>query len=292
MSLEIVSAGGVVTRSGRDVLLVHRPRYDDWSFPKGHLDPGEHSTTAAVREVLEETGVAVRLGPPLRAQRYPVGERMKTVHYWVARVVGADDVSGYAVNDEIDRVEWVSYDEAMDRLTYDFDRDTLREALGESAPVRKETRPLVVLRHGKATSRKQWTSDDRLRPLAEAGVAQAAALVPVLAAYGVQRVVTSSSVRCAETVRPYAEAHGVEPASYDVLSEEDATAESVAAVVGDLLAGTEPKGSGSVLCTHRPVLPLVWDALGLPAVRLEPGAMLVVHHRKGKVVATELHASL
>lgn len=281
MSLEIVSAGAVVTRSGRQVLLVHRPRYDDWSFPKGHVDPGEHGTAAAVREVLEETGLRVRLGPPLGDQHYPVGGRPKTVHYWVARAVGDDDVGGYAANDEIDRVEWVGYDAALQRLTYDYDRDTLQE----SVPLRRRSHPLVVLRHGQAFPRKQWTREDRLRPLAEAGAAQACAVIPILAAYGVQRVVTSSSTRCVETVQPYFRAHGLVPATYDGLSEEDATDEGVAGIVAGLLAADE----GAVLCTHRPVLPAVWDALGLPPVRLEPGAMLVVHHRKGRVVATERH---
>ena len=68
---DVVAAGAVVFRPGRQVLLVHRQRYDDWSFPKGKLDPGEHATTAAVREVGEETGLHVRLGPPLPEQRYP-----------------------------------------------------------------------------------------------------------------------------------------------------------------------------------------------------------------------------
>ncbi len=67
---DVRAAGAVVTRKGGDVLLVHRPRYDDWSFPKGKVDPGEHVVTAAIREVAEETGLDVRLGPPLPGQRY------------------------------------------------------------------------------------------------------------------------------------------------------------------------------------------------------------------------------
>ena len=118
---DVLAAGAVVFRPGRQVLLVHRPRYDDWSFPKGKLDPGEHLTSAAVREVEEETGVHVRLGVPLTGQRYPNGGgRMKSVAYWVGRAVGDDDVSGYRLNDEIDDVEWVPYDEALARLTYDL----------------------------------------------------------------------------------------------------------------------------------------------------------------------------
>ena len=84
-----------------EVALVHRPRYDDWSFPKGKLDRGEHVAVAAVREVGEETGLRIRLGPRLPSQRYPLGRvRSKQVHYWMGRVVGSDDVSGYQVNRE------------------------------------------------------------------------------------------------------------------------------------------------------------------------------------------------
>src|SRR5215212_1167668 len=98
---EVRAAGAVVLRRGQ-VLLVHRPAYDDWSFPKGKLDRGEPSPVAAVREVGEETGVRVRLGMPLSTQSYPHGGRTKVVDYWVARVIGDHDVSGYLVNDEID----------------------------------------------------------------------------------------------------------------------------------------------------------------------------------------------
>ena len=107
---DVVAAGAVVTRKGpqgREVLLVHRPKYDDWSFPKGKQDPGEHVTATAVREVLEETGVEIRLGRPLPPQLYGVsGGRAKKVHYWVGHVVGDDDVSGYQINDEVDELGW------------------------------------------------------------------------------------------------------------------------------------------------------------------------------------------
>src|SRR6478672_254777 len=279
---DILAAGAVVFRPGRKVLLVHRPRYDDWSFPKGKLDPGEHSTAAAVREVAEETGLHVRLGPPLASQRYENGGgRMKTVFYWTGRVVGDDDVSGYLVNEEIDEVVWVDRDAAYDRLTYPHDRDTLREATG----LRRKTQALVVLRHGVARSRRAWRGDDRLRTLVREGQAQAQQLVPVLSAYAVTRVVSSSSSRCVETLRPYVDTTGWELELVDGLSEEGATAESVLRVVDDLVHDDH----GAVLCTHRPVLPAVFDALGLDDPHLDPGGMLVVHLRRGKVVATEHH---
>ena len=283
MPNDVVAAGAVVTRRGGEVLLVHRPRYDDWSFPKGKRDPGEHVVATAVREVSEETGLRVRLGPPLESQRYRTGDRAKRVHYWTARVVGDDDVSGYAVNEEIDQVRWVPWQEAEQLLSYDHDRETLAEA----RPLRRSTRALVVLRHGDALPRKEWRDDDRRRPLAPAGEAQAAGLVPLLAAWDVSRLVSSSSTRCVQTVTPYAAASGREVVPADGLSEEDATPEGVRHVVAELLSARD----AAVLCTHRPVLPWVYDGLGVPEARLRPSDMLVVHRRRGEVLAVE-HVSL
>ncbi|RYB94575.1 NUDIX hydrolase [Nocardioides oleivorans] len=278
---DVRAAGAVVTRKGGEVLLVHRPKYDDWSFPKGKLDPGEHVVTAAVREVAEETGLDVRLGPALTHQRYRMASgRWKRVDYWVARVVGSDDVRRYRANDEIDRVEWVEWKAAMRRLTYPHDRETLTEAQA----LRRKTRALVVLRHGKARARGSWKRDDRRRPLVQLGEAQAQRLVPLLAAFDVTSAHTSSSLRCVQTVTPYVDTTGWPVKLYDDLSEEDASVDGIVDLVDSLMDG----GASSVLCTHRPVLPTVLDALRVPEVKLEPGAMLVVHHRKGRVVATEV----
>ncbi|RYB92295.1 NUDIX hydrolase [Nocardioides glacieisoli] len=285
---DVRAAGAVVTRKATggsrkewEVLLVHRPKYDDWSFPKGKLDPGEHEVTAAVREVAEETGLDVRLGPALAAQRYRMSNgRWKHVDYWTAKVVGSDDVSGYRPNAEIDVVEWAPWEAAMTRLTYPHDRETLAEA----RPLRRRTHALVVLRHAKARSRGGWRKDDRLRPLVQLGEAQAERLVPLLAAFDVTSAHTSSSVRCLQTVRPYVDTTGWPTKIYDELSEEHASAEGVVEIVDALLHGSE----GVVLCSHRPVLPTVVDALGIGDVELEPGAILVVHHRRGRVVATEV----
>jgi 8-oxo-(d)GTP phosphatase len=280
---DVRAAGAVVTRKGGDVLLVHRPRYDDWSFPKGKLDPGEHPVTAAVREVAEETGLDVRLGPPLPEQRYRLATgRTKAVSYWTARVVGDDDVSGYLVNEEIDDVAWVPWDEARARLTYDYDRVMLDAA----RPLRRRTGALVVLRHAQARPRDEWCGDDRLRPLVDSGRAQADRLVPLLAGFGVAAVHTSPSTRCVETVAPYADTTGLPLLTHDGLTEEHASTPSVASLVGDLLEAR----AGVVVCSHRPVLPLVLAAMGIQDdVRLGLGEMLVVHHRKRRVVATERH---
>ena len=121
VSDRVDAAGGVVERDGR-VLLVHRPRYDDWTFPKGKLDPGESFEDAALREVEEETGVRCTLGRELPPTGYEVNGRPKLVRYWL---MSPDAELDFAPNDETDDIRWVTPDEARALLTYDRDRDVL-----------------------------------------------------------------------------------------------------------------------------------------------------------------------
>ncbi|WP_370246452.1 NUDIX domain-containing protein [Nocardioides sp.] len=283
---DILAAGVVVHRPGREVLLVHRPKYDDWSFPKGKLDRGEHPAGAAVREVAEETGLHVRLTQPLPDQRYPLAAAAgrathKTVQYWTGRVVGSDDVAGYRPNDEIDQVRWVPLAEAPQWLTYDHDRETLAAA----QQLRQRTSALIVLRHARARSRSTWRGEDRERPLLAAGHRQAHALVPVLAAYGVTEVYTSPATRCRQTVAPLAHALRAPVLTRRPLAEERADAAGVQRIVEEVLA----RPASSLLCSHRPVLPWVFDALGLEPLALEPGEMLVLHRRQRRLLSFERH---
>ena len=281
---DVVAAGAAVVRrrNGGEVLLVHRPKYDDWAWPKGKQDPGEHVTTTAVREVLEETGVEIRLGRPLPRQLYLVsGGRVKHVHYWTGWVMGDPDVSGYVANAEIDDLALVGVDKARRMLTYADDVALLDQV--EKHP--KRTTALVVLRHARARKRESWDGDAAERPLTGSGRRDAEALGPLLAAYGVTRVVSSDSTRCVETVRPYAEDHVLAIEAERGLSEEEWSPAHVRSVIGDLLTGKE----GAVVCTHRPLLPEVLDALGVTEEPLAPGEMVVCHHRKGRVVAVERH---
>jgi 8-oxo-dGTP diphosphatase len=122
---EVRAAGGLVVRDGR-VLLVHRPRYDDWSLPKGKLEPGEAWLAAALREVEEETGVRARAGEELEPVRYtdPKG-RQKTVRYWRMTPVHEAD---FEPNEEVDELAWLTQAEAAARLSYPHDRELLEAA--------------------------------------------------------------------------------------------------------------------------------------------------------------------
>jgi 8-oxo-dGTP pyrophosphatase MutT (NUDIX family) len=130
----VEAAGGVVLRgsgAAREVLVVHRPHHADWSLPKGKLDPGEDHRRAAVREVREETGVAVDLGAELPAITYDVPQGRKRVRWFAMSPVapGADDDLGADDADEVDEVRWATIADALDLLTYDQERATLASAL-------------------------------------------------------------------------------------------------------------------------------------------------------------------
>ena len=248
-----------------EVALVHRPRYDDWSWAKGKLDPGEEWPVAAVREVFEETGLHVRLGRPLPPAEFPVQDKSgqpatKEVRYWSAEVVGGD---GTLVN-EIDEVAWLDVAEATARLSYDRDRDQLRALVRADHSWTLATWPLILVRHAKAAARSAWPEADPLRPLDARGRARAEALVPFLAAFGVTRVVTSPSVRCLDTVLPYAVATGHGTRLRPGLSEEgfEQRPDRAPHHLSQLLERGEP----AVLCSHGPVLPVLFEALAGIAV--------------------------
>jgi 8-oxo-dGTP diphosphatase len=288
------AAGAVLWRAGADgsveIALVHRPRYDDWSLPKGKNDPGEHAVVTAVREVLEETGHRVALGRPLGVQRYDTLDRAsgqvrpKRVDYWAGRALDGEHVPGH----EVDALDWLPVAAARARLSYDRDRVVLDRFC--AAPV--DTVPLVLLRHAEALQRASWTGDDAQRPLTVAGLAQAAGLASVLAAFGSPVPVSSPTARTVATVQPYADAVGLRVRLDARLDEPHAGSGAPADVVRELLAD----GGPAVVCTHRPDLPemlAALEAVGAPSAAdgapLEPAELLVAHVRDGRVVAAERH---
>src|SRR5437588_8070245 len=201
----IRAAGAILWRPGTDgpeVALVHRPKYDDWSFPKGKTKDGEHVLRAAVREVWEESGVWPVLGRRLPAREYEKDDRLKHVDYWAATGNDGD----FRPNEEIDQVAWLPLREAEERLSYPHDADLLREfAAGQN-----RTTPYIVLRHTSAGDKHHWNDDDLLRPLDARGRTEATDLAESLAGFGPARVFSSATARCLETVLPYATRMGAE----------------------------------------------------------------------------------
>jgi len=127
---EVKASGGVVWRRGErglEVALVHRPRYDDWSFPKGKLDAGEGWEEAALREVEEEVGLRCRLGHELPPTSYRDNKgRSKVVRYWMMEPLGGE----FVPSDEVDEIRWLPASEAAKLLSYEHDRELLREVTG------------------------------------------------------------------------------------------------------------------------------------------------------------------
>jgi 8-oxo-dGTP diphosphatase len=278
------------------VCLVHRPRQNDWSMPKGKADPGELMPTTARREALEETGSDVVLGAPLRQQRYRVDSGPKTVDYWVAHVRPGGP--GFKPNKEVDRIEWMTTAKARAKLTYPRDRQLVLDAI--STP---HTSPLIVLRHAEAMRRSDYKgSNDTRRPLTKRGQSQARALVDPLAAFGVSRVHSSDSRRCMQTVDPLASALRSGIVEEPLFSEEVFTRRPKTAL--RRLRSLAARSTPLVLCSHRPVLPDLLAALAqeyslkvksaLLSPALNPGGFIVLHREvgprnrpTGRVIAVE-----
>ncbi|MGL5852493.1 MAG: NUDIX hydrolase, partial [Phycicoccus sp.] len=255
--MRVAAAGTVPWRvrgTALEVALVHRPRYDDWAWPKGKLEPGEAWPVAASRETAEETGLAVRLGPPLPEARYPVLGRSgspydKVVRYWCAEVLGD---SG-ELDHEVDEVAWLGVAAAYDRLDYARDRTQLLAVVRRHRAGRLATWPLVLVRHARAVSRGAWSRDDDLRPLDHAGRRRAKALAPLLAVYGVSRMVSSPAERCLTTLAPYATSSGCRVRTRVGLSENGFGLDPDAP--GRHLRRLLDRGEPAALCTHGPVVP-------------------------------------
>jgi 8-oxo-dGTP diphosphatase len=284
----IKAAGGVVWRegeNGRQVLLVHRPKYDDWSLPKGKLANREPAPLAAVREIAEETGWRVRLGPELRTTHYLFNGVPKEVRYWLA-----DPLSKmpFVPNDEVDEIAWVPSGEAKRRL-HPSDHALIRSAV----PKAKPATPLIVVRHALSMRRKEWKGDDRDRPLIREGQAQARRIAALLDAWGPVRVVSSSSRRCRDSVEPYAEAAGLKLELVDALSEEafEADPKPARRLIAELRDQAEP----IVVCTHRPLLATVAGILGLDLPKrarsnpLPKGGLWIAH--TGRAAQVERHTT-
>jgi 8-oxo-dGTP diphosphatase len=264
----IWAAGAVAWRPREDgapeLLLVHRKRYDDWSLPKGKTEPGEELPATAVREVREEGGAAITLGRRLASVRYRVKGRPKRVSYWAARVTGVDERA--VPNEEVDEVAWLSLDEARGRVSYQQDL----AVLDDFATAPANTVPLILLRHAQALARGDWAGEDARRPLADSGQADARVLAGLLTCFAPQaEVFTSPTVRCEDTVRPYAEVAGVRLRTANELAISRTPGADSSPFLRTVLASGKP----AICCAHRENLPtLLTEAAAALSASAPPGA--------------------
>jgi len=246
----VEAAGGALWRpalggAGVEVALVHRPKYDDWSLPKGKLAAGEHELLGAVREVWEETGFVGVPGRPLGEVRYVKDGEAKRVRYWSMRVQSGV----FTPNEEVDQLMWLPPREGQQHLGADRDRGILAEFARDT----ESTRAFMFVRHGSAGERAAWRGDDRERPLDDVGHAQAEALVPLLDAYDVRRVLSADVLRCMDTVGPFAARRHVPVESEPLVSETGTLSNPNAAIdrVLALMGDAEP----TAVCSQGKAIP-------------------------------------
>lgn len=249
-SKAVFAAGAVLWRpddtvGSPEVAIIHRPRYDDWSLPKGKVDPGETEPVTAVREVAEETGYAAHLGRRLAAVSYPVDQSIKKVRYWTARAIGGE----FTPNDEVDELKWLPLAQAVKTVGYAHDRKVLRRF----GKLPADTKTVLIVRHGTAGSKSRYKGDDRRRPLDKQGRAQAESLVGQLLSFGADTLYAADRTRCHQTLEPLAEELGVAIADDPLLTEE-AYADDRKAARNRFLEIAATPGT-PVICTQGKVIP-------------------------------------
>jgi len=281
---EHIFAAGTVIFKGRGlnqkIAVIHRPHREDWSFPKGKIDAPESAPAAAVRETLEETGLHVVLHQSLSPQEYVFDNLPKTVFYWRARLVKPPV---FVPNEEADQLVWVSLKSALKLLTYEVDRQLAKEAFKA-----KDTKPLILLRHATAEKRIEWSDryskaipPDSFRPLTPAGIMQSHLIGDLLSAFGINKVVSSDSIRCVATVSPYAASQELALEAHQNLSELgwEFNNKSGLKLIRKLAMLNQPV----VICGHRPALPALAQAIGDEFdfgdidASLPPAGMLIIH---------------
>ncbi|MFD2674392.1 NUDIX hydrolase [Gulosibacter bifidus] len=259
----VYAAGAIVWRMDGDkprVLIIHRERHNDYSFPKGKVDPGETLPETAAREIWEETGLKVSLGAPIGIAEYelPSG-RPKEVHYWAAEV-SAEQFANYHFepNEEVGSIKWMSISKAGKALTYARDAEFLEILEERIASNTARTFALMALRHAQATPAIGWPGNDESRPLTSRGQAQAMQVAPMLQAYAPARLISSTAVRCLSTLGPLADATALTPEITESISQNLSLGWSA---VADTVSEVLDAGVSTVLCSHSPMIPPILDAV-------------------------------
>ena len=267
-----------------EIALVHRPRYDDWSLPKGKIDENETALACAYREVFEETGIKARFTRQLGAVEYEDNGAQKRVKYWVAQALGASD---FVANEEVDQLRWLKPTDSIELATHQSDKEMIERFLEIEGP----TDTLIILRHTKALERGDWDGDDSLRTLNEKGFAQAQSLIDHLAPFAIDEIYSSDFTRCVQSVSPLGESRGLVVSKVPSLNE--ATFESDPERSISFANALKQDERNILICSHNPVIPTMLRGIlntklkNKDLIKLEPGDAWLVHRVKGEIVALD-----
>ena len=277
----IMAAGGVLHRSNddgeREFLLVHRPRYDDWSLPKGKLNRREGFLEAALREVREETGIQGNRPIEVGSVGYETdaGNR-KVVRWWHMEMVGGK----FRPNREVDQVAWLNLRKAGKRMQYTNDRMVLERA--DQLTDEPTSSKIYLVRHAHAGVKARWNDKDRKRPLDQRGRKQAIDLAVRFKAHPVTRILTSDAQRCVQTAKPLVNAIRM-PAVLDRRLRVGGSTDKVLKMIAQL------QGESAVVVTHGEVIGPAIQKLAKQGVELDgpmewkKGSVWVLEARKGRI---------
>jgi 8-oxo-dGTP diphosphatase len=284
MSSQILAAGAVLWRKSEkkkiEVIIIHRPKYDDWTFPKGKAEVGEPLIACAYREVLEETNIETAFGPYLGEVEYLTNDGKKKVSFWSAKVIKEKEFNS---NAEVDQLKWVEVTKVKELLTLDTDRKILEQFLR----IEPDTKPLVLLRHAKAVTRDEWQGEDDDRPLDSYGQNQAKRLLAMYQVFNLEQIHSSDAVRCYDTVVAIAKGLSIKLEVTGKLSESTFKKDKEKAF--DYAKDLMKLNESVLLCSHNPILPKMLNKLTKKSeVDADEGKLLPadgwVIHRIGKEV--------
>jgi 8-oxo-dGTP diphosphatase len=285
----IRAAGALLWRENSDraieMALIHRPKYDDWTLPKGKIESGETALECAYRELIEETGIQGAFTRQLGSVEYEEGEQKKRVIYWAAQA--ATTPFEFTPNDEVDKIVWLSGSEAKQIATHPSDIEIIENFLQQEP----RTDTLIILRHTKALERGDWDEKDSERTLNEKGEDQARRLIKHLEPFAIEEVYTSNYVRCVQTVTPLANARDLVITQVPSLNEETFEEDPLRSV--SFANALKQDEKNILICSHNPVIPTMLRGIlntklkNKDLIKLEPGDAWVIHRVRGEIVALD-----
>ena len=284
MSEAISAAGAVVWRKHKDnfteVAIIHRPKYDDWSFPKGKIEVGESLIACAHREVLEETNLQTEFGPHLGQVEYFTPDGLKKVTYWSAKVISEKP---FRANTEVDQLKWIPITKVIEVLTNETDK----EIFDKFVKVKFNSKPFILLRHAKAITRDEWQGEDDDRPLSSSGQNQAMRLLSTYQVFNIDQIHSSDAVRCYDTVKSMAKGLDIKLEVSSKLSENTYKKDKEKAF--DYVRELIKEDKSILICSHNPILPKMLNKLTKKSEieadedKLSPADGWVIH-RSGKEI--------